>query len=33
MSKPGPLSYDNKISAFENKAFVIGKDKRKDLGN
>lgn len=32
MSKPGPLRYDNKITAFEHKSFAIGKDKRKGLG-
>lgn len=31
MSKPGPLSYENKITAFEHKFFTIGKDKRKGL--
>lgn len=32
MSKPGPLNYDSKVTAFEHKSFVIGKDKRKGLG-
>lgn len=32
MSKPGPLKYENKITALEHRSVVIGKDKRKGLG-
>lgn len=32
MSKPGPMKYENKLTAFDHKSVVIGKDKRKPLG-
>lgn len=32
MSKPGPLNYENKVTALEKRSVTIGKDKRKGLG-